>query len=297
VSGRVLVRVPASSANLGPGFDVLAAALDIHVEVEVEETGRFAVHTDLAIARDRRNLCVRAFDLLAPAERHEFAIHSDVPLAGGLGTSAAAIVAGLVAADALAGSGGAPIADAGALTERGARLLALASRAEGHPDNAAAALLGGFVLCADGRATRLDPPEGLEPILVVPGRAVRTAKARAALPGEVPRADAVFNVAHASLLVLGLARGDLDLVARGLDDRLHQPPRAPLYPQSAALLSRARELGALGATISGAGPTVLLWARAEEAEAVARHARAASAGWARVHRTRFAPAGASVRAV
>ena len=92
---RRLVRVPASSANLGPGFDVLGAALDLHMEVEVVETGRFAVHTDLAIARDRRNLCVRAFDLLAPAERHEFAIHSDVPLAGGLGTSAAAIVAGL----------------------------------------------------------------------------------------------------------------------------------------------------------------------------------------------------------
>jgi homoserine kinase len=294
VSGRVLVRVPASSANLGPGFDVLAAALDLHVEVEVEETGRFAVHTDLAIARDRRNLCVRAFDLLAPAERHEFAIHSDVPLAGGLGTSAAAIVAGLAAADALSGGGG-PVSDGAGLTGRGARLLALAARAEGHPDNVAAALLGGFVLCADGRATRLEPPADLEPVLVVPARAVRTAKARAALPGEVPRADAVFNVAHASLLVLGLARGDLDLVARGLADRLHQPHRAPLYPQSAALLSRAGELGALGATISGAGPTVLLWARAGDAGAVAERARAATAGWAHVQRAAFAAFGATVQ--
>ena len=103
MSARVLVRVPASSANLGPGFDVLAAALALHVEVEVEETGHFAVHTDLAIARDRRNLCVRAFDLIAPASQHEFAIRSDIPLSGGLGTSAAAIVAGLVAADALVG--------------------------------------------------------------------------------------------------------------------------------------------------------------------------------------------------
>jgi homoserine kinase len=281
VSGRVLVRVPASSANLGPGFDVLAAALDMHVDVEVEETGRFAVHTDLAIARDRRNLCVRAFDLLAPAGRHEFAIHSDVPLAGGLGTSAAAIVAGLVAADALHGGSH--------------DLLKLATRAEGHPDNVAAALLGGFVVCAGVRATRLEPPEGLEAVLVVPGRAVRTAKARAALPGDVPRADAVFNIAHASLLVLGLERGDFDLVARGLADRLHQPRRAPLYPHSAALLSQARELGALGATISGAGPTVLLWARAQDAAGVAERARAAAAGWASVHRTTFAAAGASVR--
>lgn len=281
MSARVLVRVPGSSANLGPGFDVLAAALALHVEVEVEETGRFAVHTDLAIARDRRNLCVRAFDLIAPASRHEFAIRSDIPLAGGLGTSAAAIVAGLVAADALVGGG--------------RDLLALAAGAEGHPDNVAAALHGGFVLCDGPAATRLDPPPGLEGVLVVPDRSVRTARARAALPAEVPMRDAVFNLAHAALLVLGLERGDLDLVARGLDDRLHQPRRAELFPRSSQLLGRARELGALGATISGAGPTVLLWTRAEEAAAVADRARAATAGWARVQRVPFEPAGARVR--
>ena len=122
-----VVRVPASSANLGPGFDVLAAALDLHVEVEIEETGRFAVWTDLPIARDRRNLCVRAFDTLADAGRHEFAIRSDIPLSGGLGTSAAAIVAGLVAAQELTGG-----------TQD---LLAAATKLEGHPDNVAAALL------------------------------------------------------------------------------------------------------------------------------------------------------------
>src|SRR5919206_2843070 len=98
---RRLVRVPASSANLGPGFDVLAAALGLHLELEVEETGRFAVHTDLQIARDRRNLCVRAFETLHPAEDFRFTIRSTAPLAGGLGTSAAAYVAGLVAADSL----------------------------------------------------------------------------------------------------------------------------------------------------------------------------------------------------
>ena len=98
---RRLVRVPASSANLGPGFDVLAAALALHVELEVEETGRFAVHTDLQIARDRRNLAVRAFETLHPADGFEFTIRSDVPLSGGLGTSAAAYVAGLMAADSL----------------------------------------------------------------------------------------------------------------------------------------------------------------------------------------------------
>jgi homoserine kinase len=281
VSARVLVRVPASSANLGPGFDVLAAALALHVEVEVEETGRFAVHTDLAIARDRRNLCVRAFDLIAPASRHEFAIRSDIPLSGGLGTSAAAIVAGLVAADALTGGGH--------------DLLALATRQEGHPDNVAAALLGGVVLCDGPSATRLEPPAGLEAVLVVPPEAVRTAKARAALPAEVPMADAVFNVAHAATLVLGIERGDFDLIAKGLHDRLHQPRRAPLYPRSARLLERARPWGALGASISGAGPTVLLWTRSEDAETVAERARVAVEGWAHVRRVAFEATGAVAR--
>jgi homoserine kinase len=281
VSPRVLVRVPASSANLGPGFDVLAAALDLHVEVEVEETGRFAVFTDLPIARDGRNLCVRAFATLADADRHEFAIRSDVPLSGGLGTSAAAIVAGLIAARELTGST--------------VDLLEAATRLEGHPDNVAAALLGGVVVCAGGEATRIDVPPGLTAVLAVPREAVRTARARGVLPASVPLADAVFNVGAASLLVLGLARGDLELVARGLGDRLHQPPRASLYPRSMELVEAARSLGALGATISGAGPTVLLWARSGDADAVEAATRAAVEGWADVLCVGFAPDGAEAR--
>src|SRR3712207_4135849 len=128
----VAVRVPASSANLGPGFDVLACALGLHVELEVEETGRFAVVTQLAIARDRRNLAVRGFAALHPVDGLEFRIRSNVPLSGGLGTSAAAIVAGLVAADVFRRRPGAA----------GADLLAEAARLEGHPDNVAAALHG-----------------------------------------------------------------------------------------------------------------------------------------------------------
>src|SRR3954470_5824043 len=144
---RRLVRVPASSANLGPGFDVLGAALDLHMEVEVSETGRFAVHTDLAIARDRRNLCVRGFAALHAPDAFEFTIRSDIPLSGGLGTSAAAIVAGLVAAD--------------SIFELGADVLAEATRMEGHPDNVAAALLGGFVVCGGEAVARFEPPPGL----------------------------------------------------------------------------------------------------------------------------------------
>ncbi len=272
--------MPASSANLGPGYDVMGAALDLHMELEVVETGRFAVHTDLRIARDRRNLAVRGFAALHPPDGFEFTIRSDIPLSGGLGTSAAAIVAGLVAAD--------------SIFELGADLLAEATRLEGHPDNVAAALLGGFVLCTDGHAERFDPPPGLECLLVVPDQAVRTQKAREAIPSRVPVADAVFNIAHASLLVLGLARGDLDLVARGLGDRIHQPRRAHLYPRSWELVQAARDLGALGATISGAGPTVLVWARAEVAAEVAQRLEREAAGWARVLRLPFAAAGAEV---
>ena len=278
---RRLVRVPASSANLGPGFDVLAAALALHVELEVEETGRFAVHTDLQIARDRRNLAVRAFETLHPADDFEFTIRSDVPLSGGLGTSAAAYVAGLMAAD--------------SLFELDAPLLHNATRLEGHPDNAAAALLGGFVVCVGARAARFDIPAGLESILVVPHKHVLTARARAALPNQVPLSDAVHNVGHASMLVLGLARGDWDLVSAGLHDRLHQPRRASLYPQSMALVRRAKELGALGATISGAGPSVLFWTHYEATGAVMGRLKPATAGWAQVLHVPFEPQGADVR--
>jgi homoserine kinase len=276
------VRVPASSANLGPGFDVLAAALDLHMELEVVETGTFAVHTDLAIARDRRNLAVRGFAALHPVDELEFTIRSDIPLSGGLGTSAAAIVAGLVAAD--------------SMFELGADVLAQAIAMEGHPDNVAAALLGGFVLCCEGAVERLDPVPGLEALLVVPDQHVRTARARAALPGRVPLKDAVFNVAHASLLVLGLARRDLGLIARGLADRLHQPRRAHLYPRSWELVQRARDLGAVGATISGAGPTVLVWCDFESTGAVAARLRAEVGEWAEVLRVPFTGAGATVSA-
>jgi homoserine kinase len=280
---RRLVRVPASSANLGPGFDSFAAALALHTEVEVVETGRFAVVTDLAIARDRRNLVVRGFERLHPPDAFEFRIRSGIPLSGGLGTSAAAYVAGLLAAD--------------HLFELDADLLALGSELEGHPDNVAAALYGGFVICADGSATRLEAPTGLEAVLVVPHEAVRTKEARAALPDAVPMAEAVANIAHASLLVLGLAQGDWDLVSRGLADDLHQPRRAHLFPRSMAIVERARDLGALGATISGAGPTVLVWCYYEQTGAVLEALRRETADWAQVLRAPFESQGADVRAL
>ncbi len=280
---RRVVRVPASSANLGPGYDVLAAALSLHVELEVEETGRFGVETELEVARDERNLCVRAFARLAPPDAFTFRIHSRVPLSSGLGSSAAATVAGLMAAD--------------HLFELDADVLELASELEGHPDNAAAALLGGFVICADGRATRFDAPAGLEAVVVVPHEPVATRQARAAMPAEVPIGDAVFTAAHASLLVYGLIQGEWDLVARGLADRLHQPHRTHLYPRSMELVDRATALGALGATISGAGPSVLVWTHYEATGTVTARLRNEAEGWADVVRVPFEPEGAYVRAL
>ncbi len=280
------VRVPASSANLGPGFDTFAAALSPALEVVVApapDGGGFSVETDVDVPRDRSNLVVRAFERLHPADGLRFQIASEIPLTGGLGSSAAAIVAGLVAADRFAGGG--------------ADLLALAGEIEGHPDNVAAALHGGFVVCADGRADRFAPPAGIEAVLVVPAEAVRTAAARAALPAEIPLAEAVFNTAHGALLMVGLVTGDADLISRGLADRLHQPRRAHLFPRSHDLLGRAAALGALGATISGAGPTVLFWCRADRVAAVLDVLAEATDGWARVQPVAFAADGATASPV
>jgi homoserine kinase len=278
---RRLVRVPASSANLGPGFDTLAAALSLHLELEVHETGTFAVETELDIATDRRNLVVRAFERLHPVDAMTFRISSRIPLSGGLGSSAAATVAGLMAAD--------------HMFELDADVRALATEIEGHPDNVAAALEGGFVICDGPRARRFEPPMGLEAVLVVPHEPVRTREARAVLPEAVPLADAVFNVAHAPMLILGLATGDFELIGQALRDRLHQPYRASLYPRSAAVVERAPALGALGATISGAGPTVLVWCLFEQTGMVVEALAREASGWATVTRAPFETRGAYVR--
>ncbi|MCK9250237.1 MAG: homoserine kinase [Solirubrobacteraceae bacterium] len=280
----VSVSVPGSSANLGPGFDCMAAAVDLRVEVEVEETGTFAVEHDLPLEIDRENILIRSFERLRPADGLTFRVRSDIPLSGGLGSSASAIVAGLAAAAALDGGSTEPDA-----------LLPLAVDIEGHPDNVSAALYGGFVL-TDGRWTvRIEPPATLEAVFVVPEEAVRTAAARAVLPQSVPLEDATANVAWAAALALGLERGDLDIVAHSLQDVLHQPHRAALFPRSSALIDDAVTIGAIGATVSGAGPTVMLWVRAGEAEQVADAVADRTSGWASVLRAPFSPDGLRVR--
>jgi homoserine kinase len=280
---RRVVRVPASTANLGPGYDTLAAAVAVFLELEVEETGEFAVESNLPeLPTDRSNLCVRAFEELHSADGIRFRVTSDVPLAIGLGSSAAAIVAGLVAAD--------------HMFELDAPILEPAVELEGHPENVGASLEGGFVICTAGAVDRFEPVGGLEGVLATPPEPVSTPRARAAMPEEVPLGDAVHNLGHAALLVLGLARGDLDLVGRGLSDRLHQPRREPLYPRSMELLRRAPELGAIGASISGSGPSVLFWCHWEQTGNLLEKVRAAAEG-CEVQRLRFTPEGADVRSL
>jgi homoserine kinase len=285
---RRLVKVPASSGNLGPGYDVLAAALALHLELEVEETGSFSVEAKgLDVPLDRSNLCVRAFESLRSADGIAFRIKSEIPLAAGLGSSAAAIVAGLLAADHLY-----------ELAQEPDDVLAKAAEIEGHPDNVAAALYGGFVVCAidDGTltATRLDPPQGVEAVVVVPGEQVPTEEAREAIPEQVPLPDAVANISAASELVLGIQRSDLTLIGRGLADRLHQPYRAPLYRRSMEIVQEAPRMGAIGATISGAGPTVLVWTFWQSTGEVMKALNERVGDWAEVIRVPFSPTGADV---
>ena len=215
-----LVRVPASSANLGPGYDCLAAALSLNLELEVEETGEFFVHTDVpGVPTDRSNLCVRAFEALHPADGLTFHIRSEIPVGAGLGSSAAAIVAGLVAAD--------------HLFELDAPIFEKAIEIEGHPDNVAAALRGGFVICTEAGADRFEPPPGIEGVIAIPPDPVPTEEARAALPAEVPMADAVHNAgAHRAARARPAAQRPRPGRARA------RGPPAPAAPRAASTRAR-----------------------------------------------------------
>lgn len=256
---RVTVEVPATSANLGCGFDALALALDLRLRATVDVIDRgpstLTVEGEGAgrLSADRRNRFMMgmrrglaAAGVAEPYGSWRIQMRNDIPLMRGLGSSAAATVAGLVAARALSGA---------ALSDD--RLIALAAEIEGHADNASAALLGGFVVVAGGRTVRFDPPVALRAVVFVPQRPLRTAEMRAVLPAAVPLADAVHNLGGAALIVAAMATGDLSLLAAMNDDRLHEPYRARVFLELPALLKAAREAGALGAALSGAGSTVI----------------------------------------
>lgn len=288
VGRRIVVEVPATSANLGAGFDALALALDLATLVRVEVVAPDvvpAVHVEVAgegaglLPRDRRNRFVGALlEGLAAggieAGSTGLRVHMDnhIPVARGLGSSASATVAGLLAADAMLGGGlGCD------------RMLELAARLEGHADNAAAALLGGVCVVtevdAQPRVIRFDPPKELLAALYIPDMQLSTAAMRAALPPSVPFADAVHNVGAACLLVAALSQRRLDLLAAGTVDRLHEPYRAAAYPELPELIAAALAAGARGACLSGAGSTVIAFsdemaAAATIAAAMERRAQA-----------------------
>jgi homoserine kinase len=267
LDGRsVTVDVPGSSANLGAGFDCVGVALALTNRVQVEVRGWSRGEIELSIegegrdelTDDRDNRFVRGLEAALGAARGELPegvgwrieMRNEIPLARGLGSSAAATVAGVVAANALLGGPLDMMAQ-----------LRIAAGIEGHPDNAAAALLGGFVVTAptpDGiEAIRFDPPRDLRAVLFIPERRLATDAMRKALPATVPFEDAVANLGAVSLGVAGMAAGRKDLLARLTVDRLHEPYRASVYPELPRLVAAARAAGALGACLSGAGSTII----------------------------------------
>jgi homoserine kinase len=264
---RVIVDVPASSANLGAGYDCIGLALGLtnRIELEVRGWSRGAIELTVdgegtgELAEDRGNRFVQGLEAALREARGEpipegvgwrVEMRNEIPLSRGLGSSAAATVAGLVAGNALVGE---------ALTTRD--LLRLATEIEGHPDNAAAALLGGFVVTSplDGsvEAVRFPAPRDLRAVLYIPELRLSTDEMRRALPKQVPLADAVANLAHVAIGVAGIASGRYDLLSALTVDRLHEPYRSGAYPQLPRLVAAAREAGAIGACLSGAGSTIL----------------------------------------
>lgn len=265
---EVRLRLPATSANLGPGFDALGLAMGLYLEVgaaiapemSLVATGRDA---ELVGSLDS-NLLVETYRTLAPrGPQLALTVTNEIPLGMGCGSSAAAIVAGVLLANHF-----------GELGWSEARMLDEACQQEGHPDNVAACMLGGFTASAmhNGRVTAANFGESLpwQLLLVLPGTSLLTSKARAMLPERYSRADAVANVQATALLVSAFALGRSDLLAAGTRDRLHQPYRAAACPLLGKLQPLAGTQGVFSVTLSGAGPSVLLLAEAsvEMAEVV-----------------------------
>ncbi|HUC36422.1 MAG TPA: homoserine kinase [Acidimicrobiales bacterium] len=256
-------RAPASTANLGPGFDTLALALQLYVEVEVEPAPKLMVRAEGEGAdleeEEAGHLAARVAIDVTGHDRLAITIRSQIPVARGLGSSAA-----LAAASAAAAGSKDP--------------LGVAARFDGHPENAAASVVGGLLAATlvkgAVRAVRLPLDGGLSYVVVVPERALATSKARQALPHEVSRADATFNLGRMALLLAGMANRSL-LIREATEDRLHQDYRSPLFPEAPQLLSRLLQEGALATCWSGAGPSVLGICDAGSGERVRSGAEAA----------------------
>lgn len=280
ILNRVAVSVPATTANLGPGFDCLGLALDIYNTVAVEINDSFSISITgqgaESLPRGDDNRVYQSILALyqraaRPVPELRIRCRNDIPLARGLGSSAAATMSGLLAANILCGK---------VLSQR--ELLSLGASLEGHPDNMAPALLGGCqAVVWDGReviSAQVPWPPGLKAALFIPDFEMPTEKARAILPAEVTRADAVFNIARVALLVTALAQGQLQYLRIATQDRLHQPQRRALFPAMNDIFEAALDAGAVGVFLSGSGPTILALAQDNDvaiAEAMASAAKEA----------------------
>jgi len=258
---RIKLQVPATTANLGPGFDSLGLALGLYNVLEVEERAGEGLHIDIrgegeeTLPRDETNVVAVALRRVyercgRPCPGLRIRQDNRIPLTRGLGSSAAARVGGLAAGNYLAGA-----------NLSATELLTLATELEGHPDNVVPALVGGFTVSIlhEGQVAylRTEPPAALKAILAVPDFELSTELARSVLPKTYSRAEAVYNLGHAALVVACLLKGEFDLLPMAMEDRLHQPYRLPLIPGGPDVFRAAREAGALGAAISGAGPALL----------------------------------------
>ncbi len=262
--GTVRARVPASSANLGPGFDTLAVALDRYVEVEVEPASRLIVRSEgegEGIADDSSHLAARVAIDVAGTDKLAITVRSQIPISRGLGSSAALAVAAAAAAGA-------------------EDPLAVAAAVDGHPDNAAASMVGGLVAAARVRGgvqvVRMPLDVSLAFVVMVPDMTLSTARARQALPAEVSRENAAFNLSRMALLLAGLA-DSRKLIPEATEDRLHQDYRSPLFPAAPKLLAAMVAGGALASCWSGAGPSLLAICRGIDAVQVQAACEAAMA--------------------
>ncbi len=257
------VKIPATSANLGPGFDCIGMSLNLYNYIYFEQTDNYEeLIIDITgegqdlLARDHNNLTYQAykrvFDYLGePIPGIKLNFENNIPLARGLGSSAAAVIGGLLIANYF-------LKDK--LEEK--NLLALAVEFEGHPDNVAPALLGGIVLSGNNEGEiiykKIAPPRDLASMVIVPNYQLSTVKAREVLPTTVSYQDALFNVSRVSLLVDAFHTEDLDLLKIAMEDKLHQPYRSSLIPGFKEILQKVKELDLVGAAVSGAGPSILI---------------------------------------
>lgn len=265
----VTVRVPATTANLGPGFDTLGMALDLYNYVEITEIPKgLVIEIDgegaAVIPKNSSNIVYNAvITTFAKCDYKpkglRIRLHNHIPVARGMGSSAAALVGGVYAANVLAGS---PLSEY--------EMLEIAAEIEGHPDNVVPALIGGLAVSVieKGRLIyrRINVPEELQVVVAIPEFPLSTRKARQVLPERVSMQDAVYNLGRSSLLLLAFINKDYELLSYAMQDRLHQPFRMSLIPGMEDVFKAALEAGALGVALSGSGPTLIAFTKGKSSE-------------------------------